>query len=170
MDHVAERAARGDREALAKIVAEHYSGVFRFCSRLLDAQRAEDAAQETFLRAGGQIKGFRQESTMKTWLFGIALNVCRNERRSMKPTLPLQDWDHAPGAPDKGVIAAHLLREAMARLDADHRDIVVLHEMEGRTYQECAQTLAIPVGTVKSRLHYAFLRLRELLKDRETAR
>ncbi|MBA3725991.1 MAG: RNA polymerase sigma factor [Armatimonadetes bacterium] len=170
MDHVAERAARGDREALAKVVTEHYSGVFRFCSRLLDAQRAEDAAQETFLRAGKLIQSFRHESAIRTWLFGIALNVCRNERRKMKPTLPLQDWDHAPSTPDKSVIAAHLLREAMAQLDADHRDVVVLHEMEGLTYDECAQALGIPIGTVKSRLHYAFVRLRELLRDRGTAR
>jgi RNA polymerase sigma-70 factor (ECF subfamily) len=164
MDPIADRAARGDREAMAEIVTNHYSEVYRFASRLLDAQHAEDAAQETFLKATKLIKGFRGESSVRTWLFGIALNVCRNERRKMKPTLPLQDWDY-PESPGDSLIAAHCLREAMGKLDADHRDAVVLHEMEGFTYAECAEALGVPEGTVKSRLFYAFAKLRELLTE-----
>ena len=95
----------------------------------------------------------------------------RNERRKMKPTLPLQDWDYAPGCnPSEGLIAAQALKGAMSKLDDEHRDVVILHEMEGFTYDECGVALNVPSGTVKSRLHYAFVRLRELLRERETAR
>lgn len=163
MDVIAERAAAGDGNALAELVRQNYAGVFRFCSRLLDAQHAEDAAQETFYRASKLIRKFRGESEVKTWLFGIALNVCRNEKRKLKVnTLPLQDWDVPKQSPD--LISVNALRAAMSQLDESHRDVVILHEMEGFTYEECASALQIPIGTVKSRLYNAFIKLRRLLE------
>lgn len=169
MNPIAERAVKGDRQALAEIVRLHYAEVFRFCSRLLNADAAEDAAQETFMKASKLIKSFRGESAIKTWLFGIALNVCRNERRKVKPTLPLQDWDYAENQCEN-LIEAQALREAMGKLPTEHSEVVILHEMEGLTYDECALALNVPAGTVKSRLHYAFVKLRELLATSETIR
>jgi RNA polymerase sigma-70 factor (ECF subfamily) len=63
------------------------------------------------------------------------------------------------------LISAQALREALARLSPKYREVVILHEMEGLTYEECARVLRVPVGTVKSRLYYAFKTLRDLLKE-----
>ncbi|MCH8275519.1 MAG: RNA polymerase sigma factor [Armatimonadetes bacterium] len=168
MDPVSERAARGDREAMADIVRRHYSDVYRFCSRQVGAQAAEDTAQETFVTATRRIRRFRCESTMKTWLFGIALNVMRNQRRKTQ-TLPLADWEYAArtGNPSDALIEAQALRQALAKLSGEHREVVLLHEMEGFTYEECAEALGVPEGTVKSRLYHAFRKLRGLLEPEE---
>jgi RNA polymerase sigma-70 factor (ECF subfamily) len=169
MDPTAERAIRGERDAMAEIVRRHYAEVYRFCSRIVGVQAAEDAAQETFAKAVPAIRKFRGDCSTRTWLFGIALNICRNDRRKMKPTLPLQDWDMAHDS-TANLVDAEALRNALAQLDDAHRDAVVLHEVEGLTYEECARVLDIPAGTVKSRLFYAFEKLRQLLQEPETAR
>lgn len=169
MDPVAEKAAGGDKDALAEIVRLHYSDVFRFCARQLNARLAEDAAQETLIHACRTIRNFRGESSVKTWLFGIALNVCRNERRKMRDTLPLQDWDRAENGHAERTIDTQILKEALAQLDEGHRTAVILHEMEGLTYDECAAIMKIPTGTVKSRLHHAFAKLRTILSEKVIA-
>jgi RNA polymerase sigma-70 factor (ECF subfamily) len=163
MDVLAERAARGEKDALEEMARMHYADVFRFCARNLNAQMAEDATQDTFMIAMKQIKRFRGESELRTWLFGIAMNVCRNHRRKLRNSLPLQDWDYLHDEIEDNMINAEVLRNAIAKLDDNHRDVVLLHEMEELTYEECAHILRIPVGTVKSRLYYAFRKLRELI-------
>ncbi len=163
MDVLAERAARGEKDALEEMARMHYADVFRFCARNLNAQTAEDAAQDTFMIAIKQIKKFRGESELRTWLLGIAMNVCRNHRRKLKNSLPLQEWDYLYNETEDSMINAEVLRNALAKLDDNHRDVVLLHEMEELTYEECAHILRIPVGTVKSRLYYAFKKLREII-------
>jgi RNA polymerase sigma-70 factor (ECF subfamily) len=150
------------------MVRKHYVDVFRFCSRELGAQAAEDATQETFMIAVQRYASFRGESSPRTWLLGIAVNVIRNYRRRMRG-LPLVDWEYAEcastGDIENQLISAQALREALARLSPKYREVVILHEMEGLTYEECARVLKVPVGTVKSRLYYAFKTLRDLLKE-----
>lgn len=163
MDVLAERAARGEKDALEEMARMHYADVFRFCARNLNAQTAEDATQDTFMTAIKQIKKFRGESELRTWLLGIAMNVCRNHRRKLKNSLPLQEWDYLYNETEDSMINAEVLRNALAKLDDNHRDVVLLHEMEELTYEECAHILRIPVGTVKSRLYYAFKKLREII-------
>ncbi|MEM4408428.1 MAG: RNA polymerase sigma factor [Candidatus Caldarchaeum sp.] len=157
-----------NRLTLAEMVRRYYADVFRFCSRELGAQLAEDATQETFMIAAQRYGSFRGDSSEKTWLFGIAINIIRNYRRRAR-TLPLVDWEYAESASTGNVedrlISAQALRKALAELSPQHREVVLLHEVEGLTYEECAQALRIPVGTVKSRLYYAFKALRELLKE-----
>ncbi len=118
--------------------------------------------------AAQQFASFRGDSSVRTWLFGIAINVMRNYRRRAQ-ALPLVDWEQAESAStgdiENKLVSAQALRQALARLSPKHREVVWLHEMEGLTYQECAQVLKVPVGTVKSRLFYAFKLLRELLKE-----
>jgi len=144
-------------------VRQHYSDVFRFCSRFVGADTAEDMVQETFVTAHRRMKEFAGRSSMKTWLFSIALNHCRNDKRKKKP-LPLEDW-HTTQTVDgsNSLIEAEAIRTALAQLTSEHREVVILHESQGLNYEECAQVLGIPSGTVKSRLYYAFKKLRELL-------
>lgn len=167
MDPIAERAVRGDRDAMAELVRQFYPDVYRFCCRFVGPDGAEDSTQETFINASKKIRGFRGDASMKTWLFGIAINVIRNDKRKKKHE-QLMDWME-PESPDpaSSVIDAQTLREAISKLSDDHQDVVVLHELEGLTYEECASSLGVPVGTVKSRLFHAFRNLRMLLSPGE---
>ena len=155
------RSDARDEIDVGRLARDHYDAVFRFCARRIGADRAADAAQETFLTAHGAAKRFRGESSPLTWLFGIAHNHCRRSarRERMNPTIALGDME----IPVEGTDAT-IDREALARalhaLSTEHRDVVILHEIEGRTYEEIALILGCPAGTVKSRLHYAFRALR----------
>ncbi len=167
MDPIAERAVKGDREAMAEIVRQFYSDVYRFCCRFVGPDCAEDATQETFINASKRIRGFRGDASIKTWLFGIAINVIRNEKRKKKSD-QLIEWAE-PQSPDpsESLINIRALKEAVAKLSHDHQEVVILHELEGLTYEECADSLGIPVGTVKSRLFHAFKNLRLMLSPGE---
>jgi len=163
MDADLERAKRGDREAMARVVDAHYDAVYRFCARRVGPELAQDVAQETFISAQRLIKEFEGRSALSTWLFGIAHNHCRNasRRRKLEPV----DWTtHEPSEnPEGGMIDREALRVALKGLSEEHREVVLLHEVEGLTYDEAAAVLGVPSGTVKSRLHHAFLHLRKAM-------
>ncbi len=154
---------------MADIVRLFYADVHRFCSRFVGVDAAEDATQETFIAAHKRIRGFRGDSSLKTWLFGIALNISRNAKRKRQP-VPLADWDYpAESDPADRLIEAEQLRCALAKLSPEHREVVILHEMEGLSYDECGNLIGVPSGTVKSRLHHAFRQLRSHLQTGEPA-
>jgi len=164
MERDVTQAQSGDREAMARLIEANYDAVFRFCARRIGPESAADAAQETFLTAHKAIRKFRGESSLRTWLFGIAHNHCRHLSRKNRT----ESWDwtmetNGSHNPEGGLIDRQALRAAMQTLTAEHREVVLLHEVDGLTYEEAAKVLGIPVGTVKSRLHHAFLRLRATL-------
>lgn len=169
-----KRTGRVGPEEMERIVRTHYDDVWRFCARRLGHDLAADAAQETFVTAQKRIDDFEGRSELKTWLFGIALNHCRNLARKRKPEVPV-DWlaDTASEPRYEGqdtmVTDRETLRCALEKLSPEHREVVLLHEVDGLTYQEAAEFLGIPVGTVKSRLHHAFLNLRSSLRGTEEA-
>lgn len=135
-------------------------------------ERAADVSQETFLTAYKVLKNFRGESSLSTWLFGIANNECRRESRknSVQPIQLEIDIEWSPGENSEGsIVDRYALQQALSKLSADHREVVILHEIEGRTYEEAAEILGVPVGTVKSRLHHAFQQLRRSLFMTEEA-
>lgn len=184
MDSDLERAKRGDRDAMAQLVDRYYDAVYRFCARRIGPDLAQDAAQETFLTAQKRIGSFSEASSLSTWLFGIAHNHCRNFARKRRSEVVLSDmWlvdresSGNPGADtdygsqatshEQTLIDREALRQALSTLSSDHREVVMLHEVEGLTYEEAASVLGVPVGTVKSRLHHAFLNLRIALLGRE---
>ena len=157
-----ERAARGDREAMAHIVGEHYPPVYRFCVRRIGPELGQDAAQETFLTAQRTLARFNGDSKLLTWLLGIALNHCRNLARKNRMELSFDNvWGAEQASPEGGVVDRELLRLALKSLSNEHREVVVMHEIEQMSYEEIAGVLRIPAGTVKSRLHHAFLALRK---------
>lgn len=153
---------------MGEIVRRHYGDVYRFLLNRMPLLDAEDATQETFLIAGKRLHSFRCDSTMKTWLFGIAINVARNRCRKRESLLPNVPEAESPD-PTDGLIAAGVLKEALSKLSREHREVVLLHELDGLNYEECSQILGVPTGTVKSRLHHAFRRLRELIEPGATA-
>lgn len=169
MDEVILRAQRGERDAMAEIVGVYYDAVYRFCAHRIGAQAAQDITQDTFVTAQKEMKRFEQRSSLKTWLLGIANNHCRAHSRRRK--LDSEAWleDHAVGSPEPNAIDRTVLVEALRSLSEAHREVVLLHEVEGLTYDEAAEVIGVPSGTVKSRLHHAFLQLRELLRECEEA-
>lgn len=164
MDADVQLARRGDREAMGRIVDMYYDSVYSFCARSVGRELAQDTAQETFLTAQGSIARFRGDSSLKTWLFGIAHNHCRSILR--KQRCESVDWImdiQGTESPETAVINREILRNALKRLSPEHREVVLLHEIEGLKYEEIAQVVGVPVGTVKSRLHHAFSNLRAAL-------
>lgn len=167
MDALLQRAAAGDRDAMAALVGEHYPAVYRFCARRIGPELAQDAAQETFLTAQKSLKRFQGNSTITTWLFGIANNHCRNLARKNRMEItynePWRAMADETTVGESSLVDREALRAALAKLSPEHREVVMLHEVEGLTYDEAAHVIGVPVGTVKSRLYHAFLNLRKTL-------
>lgn len=178
-DHaLVERAAGGDREAFAALVERHHGRIIALLERLCGcADQARDLAQETFISAFRHLGGFRHESRFSTWLHSIACNHAAAAARRRRPTVSLDatDPDGTTRIPEPAARTADVtvgleqaelrsrVNAALARLDERYRQVVVLSDMHGSTYEEIAETLAIPIGTVRSRLHRGRLELRSLL-------
>ena len=133
-----------------------------------DANLAEDAAQEAFIRAWQHLGSYRPRSPFRNWVYRIATNVAidaqRREREMVDiDALPLVAPDAGPEATVEGQERGERVRQAVLALPAASRAVLVLREYEGLSYREIADTLGIPVGTVMSRLNYARNRLRESL-------
>jgi RNA polymerase sigma-70 factor (ECF subfamily) len=134
-------------------------------------QVAEDAAQETFIQAWLRLPSYRPKSSLRNWLYRIAVNSAIDMLRKEKRILPgeiedLNLTDSHPG-PESMVASSErteLVQEAVLTLPDASRAVLVLREFEGFSYQEIADALEIPVGTVMSRLNYARKLLREKLE------
>lgn len=162
-----ERARRGDRDAFAAIVTRNQDGLYTMALRILGTPHdAADVVQETFLRAYTRLPELRGR-TVRAWLFRVAINCAHDvQRRSTRrPTVPLADDagnvielpDPALG-PEATAVArlqAAAIRDALLALPAEFRFAVVLRDVNGLSYEEIADALRIPVGTVKSRLNRA---------------
>ena len=140
---------------------------------------ARDLTQETFLRAYRGLPSFKSEARFSSWLYQIALNLCRDRLRQRrgKTLMSIDDLDPAtaariektgPSAQDlvEARDLARLVASAMAELPAEQREVIVLKEYQGLTFQEIADTLAVPVSTVKTRLYRGLVQMRERLERR----
>lgn len=177
------RFQAGEEAAFEELVSRREAEVYRLALRMLgDAEDALEATQDVFLRAYRALGRFRGEAAFRTWLFGIALNVCRSrlasrELKQRRRNVPLQP-EHADGEgeldlpapgpdPERAAQGAELgaaLERALASLSPEHREILLLRELQGLEYEELASTLACAVGTVKSRLARARGALREAME------
>ncbi len=164
------RAQNGDRNAFSELVRIHAQGVrnviYRMCG---NAQLAEDAAQETFIRAWQNLSSYRPGTPLRNWLYRIAVNAGTDMLRKEKRILPddIGDLHLTDGRPNpETLVSQHeravLVQKAILSLPGASRAVLVLREYEELSYHEISSTLDIPVGTVMSRLNYA----RKLLKDK----
>ena len=169
---LARRIAGGDRQAFAQFVDTYGPPVHRLVRRYARTEAdAEDLTQEIFLDLYRGLGGFRGASSLATWVYRIALNHClKHQARRGPDVLAYDDAHHAEADPSAGPVQCAARREladqvqtALDDLTAAHREVVILHELHGLTYAECAEAMGIPLGTVKSRLSHAFRRLRERL-------
>ena len=156
-------AQNGDRNAFSELVRVHAQGVLNVIYRLCgDAQLAEDAAQETFLRAWQNLAAYRPGTPLRNWLYRIAVNAGTDMLRKEKRVLPddIEDLDLTDGHPGLETLVSQnertrLVQNAILSLPEASRAVLVLREYEGLSYQEISSTLDIPLGTVMSRLNYA---------------
>jgi RNA polymerase sigma-70 factor, ECF subfamily len=173
-ENLVSQAKQGDRNAFGELVLRHYENVlrvvYRFCG---DAQIAQDAAQEAFIRAWVKLPGFQPRAPFRSWLYRIAVNTALDILRQ-KPQVSIENseeiWVMAEKGP--GPEAAYIekeqldfLQSAVRALPDAARAVLVLREYGELTYDEIASVLEIPLGTVMSRLNYARNRLRETVKQ-----
>jgi RNA polymerase sigma-70 factor (ECF subfamily) len=172
-------AARGDDEIYALLskgrhteaferLLEAYQGkVFRLALAMLgDRGRAEETAQEALIRVWKGLPGFRAESSLSTWIYSIARNACLTARHPRLPlTVSLDEPDvrRAVDAIPSGASASTATdwNALLRRLPEAHREVLALYYMEGKSYQEVAAMLDLPLGTVKTRLYRARKQLAE---------
>jgi RNA polymerase sigma-70 factor (ECF subfamily) len=160
-----ERIQQGDARAFELLVLKYQERVFRLVRRLLgNREQVEDLAQEVFIRVYRSIGSFKGDSAFYTWLYKIALNTCRNYYRSLgrRPEGSavgdnsfLDNMASGRPGPEKAAFSTELwdaLRGSLQELPEEQREVVVLCDLEGLSYEEIAAVVGIPVGTVRSRV------------------
>lgn len=180
------RCLAGERDAFGEIVARWQDRIYAAVHRMTsDADLARDLAQDTFVKAWSNLRSFQGGAALGTWLYSIALNQVRSEMRrraALKRGAPvsldarrpgddagaIDPADTAPGAEDRAATEEHvlLLRRAVADLDEDSREVIVLREFQDLSYEEIAAAVGVPVGTVRSRLFRAREELRRRLEGK----
>jgi RNA polymerase sigma-70 factor, ECF subfamily len=182
---------RGEPRAYRALVIHYQQKIYQICFRMLnDATEAEDMAQETFIRVFKSIDAFRGDSLLSTWLYRVAVNLCKNrilylqrrahQRKRAISTFKGDRWQAQGIAQEVGltsariatpeeIIEAHqtqsLIEQALASIDEELRALLILRDIQGESYDEIAQITGVPLGTVKSRIH----RARSILLERYQA-
>lgn len=170
---------RGDKSAFETIILEYQDRIYSLCLYMLGNKHdAEDAAQDTFIKAHQGLNNFRPEAALYTWLYRIAMNTCIDHKRrpffesifrrsdtgeEMVINLPSE----LP-SPEKEYESRQIqvaLQKALGKLSPILRAVIVLKEIEGLSYEEMANTLDVSIGTIKSRISRARDELKILLKD-----
>ena len=175
MDRETVKAARsGDEEAFASLARDMADRLFVVAHRILrDIDRAEDAVQQTLVSAWRELPGLHEVDRFEAWIHRILVRACYAEAKQARRwsanirVLPVD----GPATPDTtlGVALRDALERGFRRLPTEQRAIFVLHHHLGWPLGEIADTLGIPVGTVKSRLHYAIRGLRAAIEADERA-
>lgn len=167
LTHLLVSARDGDEGALSELVARTQPDVWRFCAGIVGPAGADDATQETYLRAWRSAATFRAEASAKTWLLAIARRVCWDlAGKQRKQALRLHEAAPilAPRTmSDHGESIA--LEDLVARLSPERRTVFFLTQVLGLSYEEAAEVCACPVGTIRSRLARARADLIDLIAD-----
>jgi len=168
-----ERVQRGDKAAFDLLVVKYQRKIFRLLSRLIrDTSEIEDVAQEAFVKAYRALPNFRGDSAFYTWLYRIAINTAKNYLVSQGRRAPtstqsdvedaetFDDGDHLRdlNTPDSMLVTKQVgeaVNRAIDQLPDDLRTAIVLRELEGLSYEEIAESMQCPIGTVRSRIFRA---------------
>jgi len=177
-----ERVQQGDKQAFGLLVSKYQRKLVRLLSRLVrDPAEVEDVAQETFIKAYRALPGFRGESAFYTWLYRIGINAAKNylaAKGRRTPTTAEFDSEEAEGfddgdqlrdnnSPERILMSkqiADTVNSAMDRLPEDLRNAISLREIDGMSYEEIAEIMDCPIGTVRSRIFRAREAIAEKLK------
>jgi RNA polymerase sigma-70 factor (ECF subfamily) len=169
------RAQQGDTAAFGVLMTRHAPFVYNLALRTVgDPQEAEDMAQETFIRAWRTLPQFRQQARFTTWLYRIVVNVCYNRLPGLKAELAALDPAEAADLQDERprvedvVVTAETQRRVQAALEAlpeSYRLLLTLRHLQEMSYGEIAETMQMPLGTVKTGIFRGRALLREALDD-----
>jgi RNA polymerase sigma-70 factor, ECF subfamily len=175
----------GNTAAFGELVSRYQDRLFNSVLRLSDnAEDARDVVQEAFLHAYQSLHSFKGDALFFTWLYRIAVNTAISMKRKKRVVLriqPVGDESNAidPHDPSETNRPGHAIEmaeeerrvhEALAKLSAEHRSVLVMKDMDGMKYEEMAEILGVPVGTIRSRLHRARLEMRGILLQQEQKR
>ena len=166
-----ERCRRGDEDAFEELVDSYKTLVFALIARTVpNRSRAEDLAQDVFLRIHRGLPYFRGEARLSTWIYRIVANVC-TQPESRAPAVSLDDERTAARAMKSAVDRRFgdlelrdRLEKAFARLPANYRLLIAAHYLDGVQYDDLAEALQLPMGTVKTQIYRAKQQLRRVLE------
>lgn len=177
------RLKQRDERAFHEMVLAHQQQVYNIVFRMLNNQQeSEDLTQEIFITVFKAIDSFRGDSKFSTWLYRIAVNHCRNRfkylsrrayhatrslddvREREKSEVPLHGEINRPDHVLEGKRLEAAIQREIAALDDEHRELIVLRDIQGLSYDEIGNITGLPAGTVKSRLHRARLALKDRLE------
>jgi RNA polymerase sigma-70 factor (ECF subfamily) len=170
-DALLARCRAGSEAAFGELVDHHKNFVFAVILRSTrDPAHAEDLAQEVFIRMYRGLPHFRGDSRLTTWIYRIVRNICVEDSKRRHSTQSLNDMpeNREPGTIDpqfRDIELHDRLSKAMEQLSEQSRLIVAAHYFGGRQYEQIAEDMDMPLGTVKTHLHRAKRRLRELLSE-----
>ncbi len=169
---------RRDDAAFGRLIDLYQARIYGFVKRMVhDAEDAQDLTQEVFIRAYQGLDRFDGRSSLRTWLFRIATNLCIDQSRRLNHTLEVvsggeeEAWDNTPDHrwdPETAALSAEMhdvVEHALAQMSDKLRMVLLLHDREDMAYEEIAATMSLPVGTVKSRLFLARESLQKTLKN-----
>ena len=171
-ENIIARARRGDADAFEQLVAAYRDQVFRLALRMCGNEAdADEVAQEAFLSAWKALPNFRGDSQFSTWLYQLtshaAIDLMRREKRQIaaEDITEVSAPDPAPGPQQQAEQSEtrQAVRDAMAQLSPEYRQIVVLRFLQELSYEEIGTVLKLPPGTVKSRLNRAKAQLKDIL-------
>ena len=174
-DQLIAQTLEGNRDAFGELVTKYQVRLYNTMIQVVGGtEDAYDVTQDAFLQAYLRLDTFRRSSKFYTWLYRIAFNVAvgmRRKHRSHRMAESLQQELHdrlldRENRPEENLISQEnikTVRDAVDRLDNEFRSVVILRELEEFSYEEIAEILEIPIGTVRSRLHRARMLIREYL-------
>ena len=176
VDQDAQRAAEGDVEAFEKIYRRHHKRVYSLCFRMAkNPSDAEDLTQEVFLQLFRKLHTFRGESSFTTWLHRLTVNqvlmhfrkpLVKTEKTTEDGVTPIRIVTGTENPRRMSLIDRIALNEAIEQLSPGYRMVFILHDLEGYEHDQIGKMLGCAVGTSKSQLHKARIRLRQLLTGR----
>lgn len=170
---------RGNHAAFGELVRRYQDRLYNTVFRLVDnAEDAHDVVQDAFLNAYQSLDSFKGDSRFFTWLYRIAINTAISLKRKQRGglsidaarngTAGIEPQDHSEfGRPGHAMEQAEeegRIQAALNRLSPEHRAVLILKDIEGQKYEQMAEILQVPIGTVRSRLHRARAELRDLLE------
>lgn len=177
------QARSGSQDAFRRLFERHHARIYRMVYSMVgSSDDSHDIVQQTFIRAFSSLGGFKQQSSFYTWLYRIALNVTTDYRRRQSRKLEREFAGDSTGsreimeripapsgqAPDEQAYRKELasaVRAAIDTLSKDHREILILREINGLSYAEITEITGLEAGTVMSRLHYGRKKLAETLRQ-----
>jgi RNA polymerase sigma-70 factor (ECF subfamily) len=165
--HLIAACRRGEVRAMEMLYHQYRRRVFGMAHRIVGPSDAEEVAQEVFVRVFRGLASFRGDSALSTWIYRLTVNAAlsylsRRGRRHEVGDEGLVDLPAPPTTERDSALAARI-ESALTKLPAGYRAILVLHDVEGLSHEECAAILECRIGTCKSQLHKARARMRELL-------